>query len=486
MRIPHYGNIREELGRKLSQLSELRPAAFRSRNLVLFLVSVAAATLVVVLLGDSGMPREAVYMAGILVLAALLWVTEALPLFATALVVIALEIVFLSNPGGWAHLGFDAGDSPSYVEFVGVIGEPIIVLFFGGFLLAHAATKQGVDRAMAGLILRFFSGRPLQVIFGLMVVTAVFSMFMSNTATTAMMLTIVAPMLAQIESGSRLRKGIVLSIPFAANIGGMGTPIGSPPNALAVGFLRSVGIEVSFLEWMLIAVPLMLGLLLLTWMLLAVVFRARNSSVELVPPKQTMNSRGWFVVAVFAVTVGLWLTEMLHGLPTAVVAQVPIVAFTATGILDRTDVNRLNWDILLLIAGGLALGKGMEMSGLDRYMVDRFLSGGSYVMAILIFGTLVLGTFMSNTATANLILPLGISFAATTATGSAAAVVGISIALTASASMALPISTPPNAMAYAHGELETRDIALIGSLVGVLTAALVLAFGGPVIRFWLG
>lgn len=107
-------------------------------------------------------------------------------------------------------------------------------------------------------------------------------------------------------------------------------------------------------------------------------------------------------------------------------------------------------------------------------------------MAILIFGTLVLGTFMSNTATANLILPLGISFAATTATGSAAAVVGISIALTASASMALPISTPPNAMAYAHGELETRDIALIGSLVGVLTAALVLAFGGPVIRFWLG
>lgn len=486
MPLPHYGDIREELGRKRRQLAELRPAAFRSRNLTLFLISTVAAALAVILLRDTGMPREAVYMSGIFVLAAVLWVTEALPLFATALLVIALEIILLANPGGWAHLGFEEGASPGYGVFLGAIADPVIILFFGGFLLAHAATKQGVDRAMAGLILRLFRGRPLQVIFGLMAVTAVFSMFMSNTATTAMMLTLVAPMLVQIESGDRLRKGIVLAVPFGANVGGMGTPIGSPPNAVAVGFLRSAGVEVSFLEWMLIAVPLMIGILVTAWVLLVIFFGAKASEARLEPPEQTMNARGWFVVAVFAVTVGLWLTETLHGLPTAVVAQVPIVAFTATGILGRTDVNGLNWDILLLIAGGLALGMGMELTGLDRFIVDLLVAGGSFILIILVVATLLLSTFMSNTAAANLILPLGISFAAASADDTAVAIIGISIALTASASMALPISTPPNAMAYAQGEFDTRDIAVVGSIVGILTALLILAFGEPIIRLWLG
>ena len=488
MRFPHYRNIRDELGRMRRQVVELRPAAFRRRNLILFLFGLLAASTVIVALSDTAVSREAVYMSGIFVLAAILWVTEALPLFATALLVIALEIVLLANPGGWANLGFEEGASPSYTEFLNSIADPVIILFFGGFLLAHAATKEGVDRAMAGVILRIFRGRPMLVLFGLMAVTALFSMFMSNTASTAMMLTLVAPMTAQLAEDDQLRKGLVLAIPFGANIGGMGTPIGSPPNAVAVGFLTSAGVDVGFLEWMLIAVPLMLGILMVSWLLLAAFFRARKRDIRLEPPDSKMHARGWFVVGVFVATITLWLTETLHGLPTAVVAQLPIVAFTATGVLGRTDVNRLNWDILLLIAGGLALGTGMAVTGLDRYVVEQMVGGGALLLVILVVATLLLSTFMSNTAAANLILPLGISFAAAgaAADGTLTAQMGISIALAASASMALPISTPPNALAYAQGEFSTKDIAVIGSLIGILTAALILAFGGPIIAFWLG
>ena len=422
-------------------------------------------------------------MAGILTLAALLWVTEALPLFATALLVIALELLLLANPSGWPGLGFEEGPTPGYADFLAPIADPVIVLFFGGFILARAAAKEDVDGAVAALILRLFRGRPLLVMLGLMAVTALFSMFMSNTATTAMMITLVAPMLARVPEGDPLRKGLTLAVPFAANIGGMGTPIASPPNAVAVGFLRSRGVEVGFLDWMLIAVPLMVGLLLCAWLLLWAFYRPRTEGLRLVPEAERMAGRGWFVVGVFTLTVGLWLSEPVHGLPTAVVAQLPIVAFTATGLLTRRDVNGLDWDILLLIAGGIALGVGVQRTGLDRLLVAGLPSGGTLALVMLVLATLALSTFMSNTAAANLLLPIGVAVAGSAAS---AAGIGLSIALAASASMALPISTPPNAIAYARGEFQTRDLALVGSIIGVLTAALILAFGGPIIGFWLG
>ena len=171
--------------------------------------------------------REAVYMAGIFVLAALLWATEALPLFATAILIIALEIILLANPGGWMGFGFADSNSPDYRVFLEPLANSVIVLFFGGFLLAHAILKEGVDQTMAGAVLRLFGASPRRVMLGLMVITAVFSMWMSNTATTAMMITLTVPMFSQLPVGDRLRKGLVLCVPFAANIGGMGTPIAS-------------------------------------------------------------------------------------------------------------------------------------------------------------------------------------------------------------------------------------------------------------------
>ena len=260
-------------------------------------------------------------MGGIFLLAALLWVTEAIPLFATSLLVIGLQVILLANPGGWAGLGFETGRSgPGHRAIFTAAADPILVLFFGGFLLAQAAVKEGVDRAMSALLLRPFGGRPQATMLGIMLVTALFSMWMSNTATTAMMMTLVLPILAQLRPDDRFRKALVLAVPIAANVGGLGTPIASPPNAVAIGFLQKAGLKIGFLDWMLVAVPLMLVMLFFAWGLLGRLFRTAATSSQIIIVGQTLTRRGWFVVGVFVVTVLFWITEQWHGVPSAAVA----------------------------------------------------------------------------------------------------------------------------------------------------------------------
>ncbi len=459
---------------------------FTSRNVLWALAAFIAATAAVAGGFNAGWPQEAAYMAGIFVVAALLWVSEALPLFATGLVIVGLEIILLGNPGGWPGLGYEAAPTPSYQEFLAPAADPILVLFFGGFLLARACVKEGVDRTLAGVILRVFQGRPGLVMLGLMLVTALFSMWMSNTAATAMMITLVTPMVTQIPEGDPIRKGLVLAVPFAANVGGMGTPIASPPNAVAVGFLSSAGYEVSFLQWMLIAIPLTIGMLGVTWGVLWWLYPPASGGLTLQAEHRSLGRRGIFVLAILGLTIALWLTDRWHGLPTAVVALLPAIAFTATGVLDQADVDSLEWDILILIGGGLALGVGMQKTGLDQILVEAVPLSGPFVLAGFVGATVFTSTFMSNTAAANLLIPIGVSFASPMAAGSGGGPIQIalSIALAASLSMVLPVSTPPNAIAYASGELDTSDFVRAGGLLGLLAVVLIATFGGSVIAFW--
>jgi len=477
-------SIHDDLGYWLRRLARLPRPPVEAKPLVIFLAALITAGVATGWLISEGLPREAALMGGIFVLAAILWVTEALPLFATALLVIGLEVILLANPGNWAGIGFEAGDSPPYQSFLAPLADPIIWLFLGGFLIAAAAVKEGVDQVLAGIVLRPFQGSPARVMMGLMVVTAVFSMFMSNTATTAMMMTLVGPVVAQIPRGDPARRGLILCVPFAANIGGMGTPISSPPNAVAVGFLEQAGVSVSFLGWMLVAVPLATVLLAITWALVAGRYRPKTSGLQLAAGGGSLDGRGIYVLLVIVITIVLWLTDQLHGLPAAVVALFPAIAFTATGLLGRQDFNTLEWHILVLIAGGIALGAGMQVTGLDAVIVGAVPEAGFFVLAPLAIATVLLSTFMSNTAAANLLLPVGVALAATGA-GPGALEAGVAIALSASVAMALPVSTPPNAIAFAHGELETRDLAIIGSIVGLIAVTLIVLFGGPIIRFWL-
>lgn len=419
------------------------------------------------------MSRPAVFMASIFVLAGLLWITEALPLFATALVIISLEIILISNPGNWKGLGNLVGENPDYRIFLDPLSDPIIILFLGGFILAQAAVKEGIDKSLASNILRIFGSKPKTVMLGLMVITSIFSMWMSNTATTAMMIALTVPLTAQIPVKDPFRKALILCIPFAANIGGLGTPIASPPNAVAVAFLKNVGVDISFLSWMIIAVPLVIVLLIITWILLWVLYKPKEE-IALYSVAHKIDGRGVYVMIVFLTTIVLWLSDRWHGLPTSVIALVPILCFTTTGIIRRSDINSLEWHILILIAGGIALGLGMKITGLDHIIVDLIPKNGKLIFPLLIVSTTLLSTFMSNTAAANLLIPLGVSFAMSQGEKGSIIEIGIGIAFAASVAMSLPISTPPNAIAYAKGNLSSRDFVTAGSLIGIM--ALVIIF----------
>ncbi len=463
-----------------------KPAVSWKRSLLSLVMALLAAGL---LHEIATVPREVTYMAGIFILAALLWVTDAMPLFATSLLVIGLQALLLANPGGWPGLGFESGTSPHYRSILNNAADPVLVLFFGGFILAQAAIKEGVDRAMSALLLRPFGTEPKRVLLGIMLVTLLFGMWMSNTATATMMLALLTPMLAQLPPGEPFRKALVMSVAFAANISGISTPIASPPNAVAMGFLQDSGYKVPFLGWMLVATPLAVGLTFFAWFLLLKFFPPKTAGLRINHESGKVSRRGWGVVGVFVLTVLLWMTDQWHGLPSALVALLPAIALTVTGIFSGKDLGKLEWRILILIAGGISLGTGMQATGLDKILVQWFhLDGGDgqILLITMVLGTLLVGTFMSNTAAANLFLPIGISSAIALGPdgGLHPVQIAMSIALAASMSMALPISTPPNALAHGRGEFSTLEMFKTAMLISGIAAMIIIMLGGPVMRFW--
>ncbi|MFZ9747029.1 MAG: SLC13 family permease [Opitutaceae bacterium] len=438
----------------------------------------------------AGAPREAALMGGIFVGIAGLWAAEALPLFATALLAIGLQVVLLANPAGWPGLGFTGAAGPSVREVLAPAADPILLLFLGGLVLTRAAAREGVDRALAGWLLRPFGTRPRQALLGVMLVTLTASMWMSNTATTAMMLAIVAPMLAAMPPAEPFRKALLLGVPLAANLGGMATPIGSPPNALASSHLQQAGLVVGFLPWMAVAVPLAVGLAALTWLLLVRWHAPADPALRLISARAPLTRRGGVVATIFAVTAGLWITEGWHGLPAPVVALVPLLTLPALGFFTREDLAQLDWSVLILITGGLALGAGLARTGLGQLAAGWLPAGetgdGWALLTAAVLATVVLGTFISNTAAASLVLPVAASASAEFGPASDLSVVhlALSVALSASVSMALPMSTPPNAMAYAQNGFTTRELARVALVVSALAVGLILGGGRWMLQLW--
>lgn len=458
--------------------SSLRlPAGLRRPLATLLLLALAALPAIAV--HDAGWPREQAIMLGILAGTVLLWVTETLPLFATAFISIALQIVCLGNPGGWRWLGFESGQHPSINAFLSAAVDPVLLLFFAGLVLSRAATTTGVDRRLAALVLRPMAATPPQQLLGIMVVTACFSLWMSNTATTALMLALVTPLVAQIEPGHVFRKAIVLAVPVTANIAGMSTPIASPPNAIAVTYLARAGVDLSFGQWMLYACPVVVALLALTWWWLQRCYPPGTLRWQPAFSDARLSGRGVWVVVVAVATFAIWITERWHGVPAPVAAALPVTLFFATGVTTRADVNSLDWDVLILIAGGLTLGFGLQVTGLDARLVAIVPTGASdaWRLAALALGTLVLGTFFSNTAIASMLMPVAMLAGARADGSGMATTYALTVAFVASLSMALPMSTPPNAMAYATGEITSRDLLRTGGAIGLAGAALITLLG---------
>lgn len=422
-------------------------------------------------------------MLAIFLVAIILWVTEAIPLVATALLVILGEVLLLSEQALVPLTTPVIGSAEVFAS----LADPVIVLFLGGFLIADGAAVYGLDQRLAGVLLRpFLGGGARRTVLGLMLITAVLSMFVSNTATTATMFAVLVPVLVALPAGPA-RTGLALSVPIAANIGGIGTPVGSPPNAIALGALTAQGHGVSFVGWMMLAVPLMLVMLGVAWWLLATRFIPPTLRVELdlrAPSDHSPAARLFAVIA--GATVLLWLTEPLHGIASSTVGFVPVVLLLATGVMGAADLRNLQWHVLWLVAGGIALGAGIGASGLDEWLLGLVAWSSipaTVVLALLVLVGLAFSTVISSSAAANLLVPLALSLA--TGVDLEPVLVGVTIALACALAMSLPISTPPNAIAYATGEVPTRAMATTGILIGTVGATLLIA-AMPSLWRWAG
>jgi solute carrier family 13 (sodium-dependent dicarboxylate transporter), member 2/3/5 len=431
----------------------------------------AAAAAIAVLPEWPGLDPAARRCLFILVLAAGLWATEAIPAFAVGLLVIGLAILLLGRPGG-VFAGIDEPDR--WQIFIAPLASPLIWLFLAGFILAEAAARTGLDRTLAGLVFRTAGSSAAAVLIATMGITFVLSMFMSNTATAAMMIAVIAPVLRTLPPGHAFRPALPLGIAVAANLGGMGTLVGTPPNAIAAGFVTRAGVELSFLDWMVLGLPP--AVLLAAGLGAFLLYRYRAAGLHLdrsalntaqeSGPRAPLWQRG-VVVLVFSVTLLLW---MFGPAPAAVVAFVPITVLSAVGVIGVAQIRSLRWDVLILMAGGLSLGIAVTETGLAGWLVDGLpigglgLLGAAFVFALLTAG---LSNFMSNTAAANILVPLGAALAA--GLGGSPGLLPVIIALSASTAMCLPIATPPNAIAYASGELNARAFLLPGLLLALAT-----------------
>ncbi|MBR1546606.1 MAG: SLC13/DASS family transporter [Prevotella sp.] len=416
--------------------------------------------------------------------ATLMWILEVVSSWATSVAIIGLMLLFASDSGiKWMCDPEQVGTLLSYKSVMATFADPVIMLFIGGFILAIAATKTGLDAQLAKVLLKPFGNKSENVLLGFILITGLFSMFVSNTATAAMMLTFLTPVFRQLPPEGKGRIAMALSIPVAANLGGMGTPIGTPPNTIALKYLNDpegLNMGLGFGEWMMFMTPLVLVLLLLGWYLLKALFPFSQKTVELeIEGEMKKDKHTYIVIVTFFVTVALWLLDTVTGINSYTVALIPFVVFALTGVITKRDLEQINWSVIWMVAGGFALGYGLNASGLAANAVKSIPFGEFSPLLILILSGLicyVLSNFISNSATAALLMPiLAVVCAAMgdklDAIGGTSTVL-IGVAIAASSAMVLPISTPPNALAYATNLVQQKDMSKIGLIMGIISMVL--------------
>ena len=313
----------------------------------------------------------------VFVFATLMWVLEAIPAWTTSVAVVTILLLTASDSSLWLFReGIpveELGKTIKYSSLMHCFADPIIMLFIGGFMLAIAATKTGMDAVLAKVMLKPFGTQSKYVLLGFLVVTGVFSMFLSNTATAAMMLTFLAPVLKALPADGKGKIALALAIPISANVGGMGTPIGTPPNAIALKFLNDpegLNMNIGFGEWMAFMIPFTIVLLFLAWLLLLKMFPFKQKTIQLeIKGEAKKDWRSIIVYITFAVTILLWMTDKVTGVNANVVAMVPVAVFCLIGVITKRDLEEISWSVLWMVAGGFALGVALQESGLGKHLV---------------------------------------------------------------------------------------------------------------------
>lgn len=416
--------------------------------------------------------------------ATLMWVMEVVPSWATSVAVIGLMLLFASDSGlKWMCNPEEVGALLSYKGVMACFADPVIMLFIGGFVLAIAATKTGLDTKLAKVLLKPFGKKSENVLLGFLLITGLFSMFISNTATAAMMLTFLTPVFRQLPPEGKGRMALAMSIPVAANLGGMGTPIGTPPNTIAMKYLNDpegLNLNLGFGQWMMFMLPLVIVLLFISWRLLLRIFPFTQKTIELhIDGDMKREKQTYIVIVTFFVTVLLWLLDSVTGINSYTVALIPFCVFALFGVISRRDLEEINWSVIWMVAGGFALGYGLNASGLAANAVASIPFGEFSPLLILVLSGIIcylLSNFISNSATAALLMPIlaivcgAMGDKLDSIGGTPTVLIGVAIA--SSSAMILPVSTPPNALAYATNLVRQNDMVRIGIVVGIISMLL--------------
>ena len=459
---------------------------FNRKKALLFLIT-AFCTLVVWNLpidsfGIEGLTVVQQRVIAIFVMAVMLWLTEAIPAWATSVVIIFVLLFFVSD-SAFAVMQGSEGQYGALLDYQGVMAcfaDPTIILFLGGFILAIAATKSGLDVLMAKTLMAPFGRKSENVLLGFMLITGIFSMFISNTATAAMMLTFLTPVFKSLPRGGKGRVALTMAIPIGANLGGMGTPIGTPPNAFAYKVLNDpagLNLGLGFGDWMLIMCPMVILMILIAWFIIRKMFPFQQKYIELkIEGDVHHNWRTAVVGATFFLTILLWVCGKQLGVNANTVAMLPIAVFAFTGVITAKDLKDIDWAVIWMVAGGFALGLAMNGTGLAEAAVKSIPFGEFNPLVIMVISGLVcfaLSNFISNTATAALLIPIltvvcaGMGSKLDSIGGTSTILVGVAVA--ASCAMSLPISTPPNAIAYSTGLIQQSDMVKAGATIGVVS-----------------
>ena len=466
---------------------------FNRKKALMFLITALATILVWNLPIDSfgieGLTVVQQRVIAIFVMAVMLWLTEAIPAWATSVVIIFVLLFFVSD-SAFAVMQGSEGEYGKLLDYQGVMAcfaDPTIILFLGGFVLAIAATKSGLDVLMAKTLIAPFGKRSENVLLGFMLITGIFSMFISNTATAAMMLTFLTPVFKALPANGKGRIALTMAIPIGANLGGMGTPIGTPPNAFAYKVLTApdgLNLDIGFGDWMMIMCPMVLVMLVLAWFIIRKMFPFSQKTIELqIKGDIQFNWRTIVVAATFILTIILWVFgKKYFGINANTVAMLPIAVFAFTGVLTADDLKEIDWAVIWMVAGGFALGLAMNGTGLAENAVKSIPFDTFNPIVIMIVSGLVcfaLSNFISNTATAALLIPIltvvcaGMGSSLESIGGTSTIIIGVAVA--ASCAMSLPISTPPNAIAYSTGLIQQTDMVKAGLTIGLIS--MILGYG---------
>lgn len=464
-------------------------------------VGVAVFVVMLFFRSPSGLSESGWHTLAVALLMAVWWITEAVPLAVTALI----PIIFFPVLG---IATVEATTSP--------YANSVIFLFMGGFVLAIAMQKWELHRRLALKILSLMGANPKAIIFGFILSTAFISMWVSNTATALMMLPIAISVLelisTQAESNLERNFGVVLvlSIAYSSSIGGIGTLIGSPPNALFAGFMDSTyGISISFIDWMKVGVPIMIVSLPLMFYLLITIYPIRLKEIpggkEMINRElRSLGKMGFeekMVALVFLLAAAMWsfsplIKEVIPGFSdTGVAIFVAFLLFLlparkeAKGnLISWSDTRQLPWGILLLFGGGLSVAKAITTTKLADWIGQSIAHLQALPLALLIaialIAILTVTELMSNTAATATFLPIAASIAIGLKQDPLLLAVPITIA--ASCAFMLPVSTPPNAVVYSSGQVTISQMLKAGLLLDLVFLVLLLIASLTLIRFVFG